>query len=469
MRKLFSLSLAFILVLGGAAFAQDEAPPPLKPEELDQLTAPIALYPDSLLSQVFMATTYPADVAAAAEWSAAHPDEEGDAAIKLVEGEAWDPSVKSLCAFPAVLAMMKEKPDWVQQMGDAFLGQSKDVMDSVQRLRQQAQDAGNLKSNEQQVVKEEPAAAPADATSTSTSTSSTTTIVIEPADPEVVYVPTYDTQVVYGSWAWPSYPPYYFPPPPYYYPGGAIMAGIGFATGIAIMDGLWGDCDWGGGDIDIDVDRYNNINVGNEINRGSNNGKWEHNAANRDGVPYRDSGSREKYGKGVSGADQRSEYRGRESTATASQRDAQRQAASSQFQNSTGVNPRDTSRTSADQINRDLSNRGASPSDLSRAGTSTRQSGGASAGTRDVSSGSRASAGGAGVSSRDVGGGSSYSGGSRSSSTFSSVDRPAASNQSVSRGTSSAGGRSMSSGGGGARAGGGGGGGRSGGGGGGRR
>src|SRR5262245_36729177 len=103
------LSIAVLIPLCSVAIAQDD-PPPIKPEELDALTAPIALYPDSLLSQVLMAVTYPADVAAAAEWSEAHKDQEGDAAVKAVEGEAWDPSVKSLCAFPSVLAMMKADP-----------------------------------------------------------------------------------------------------------------------------------------------------------------------------------------------------------------------------------------------------------------------------------------------------------------------------------------------------------------------
>jgi len=447
-----------LLTIGGVAFAQDD-PPPLKPEELDALTAPIALYPDSLLAQVFMATTYPADVAAAAEWSAANKEQEGDAAIKAVEGEAWDPSVKSLVAFPQVLAMMKEQPDWVQKTGDAFLAQSKDVMDSVQRLRKQAKDAGNLKDTEQQVVKEEPVAA---AETTTTSTSTETTIIIESAEPDVVYVPNYDTTVVYGSWAYPTYPPTYFPPPPGYYFGGAVMAGIGFATGVAIVDGIWGDCDWGHGDIDIDVDRYNNINVGNELNIGSGNSNWEHNSANRDGVPYRDSGSREKYSKGsTTGADQRADYRGRESAGatSTSSRDAQREAARGDLERSTGVSTRDPSQA-AGQINRDLASSGRSPQDLNRGQASTRDVSGAGVSSRDAGASSR---GGASAGTRDVSSssrGSSYSGGSRDSA-FSGASSPSASRQSASRGTSSAGGRSMSTGasGGGARAGGGGGGG----------
>lgn len=497
-RTLCSTLALVLAALGcGVAAAQDD-PPPLKPEELDALTAPIALYPDSLLAQLLMATTYPADVALAADWSAAHKDNTGDDAIKMVEGEPWDPSVKSLVAFPQILAMMKEQPDWVQKIGDAFLAQSKDVMDSVQRLRKQAKEAGNLKSTDEQVVKEEPAAASTDATTT-TSTSTETTIIIEPADPEVVYVPNYDTTVVYGSWGYSSYPPYYFPPPPGYYWGSSIMAGLGFAAGIAIIDGIWGDCNWGGGDIDIDIDRYNNINVGNEI--GSGNRKWEHNAANRDGVPYRDSASREKYANNSNRAtaSQRSDYRGRDTSASAttrdgsaaatregqreaaSTRDAQREAARGNLERSTGVSTRDAG-AAAGQINRDLANQGVSAGDLARdssrdlsggrssASAGTRDLGGAGVSSRDVS-GARASAGtssrdysgsasraSAGTSSRDYSSGgsrSSYSGGSRDSA-FSGASSPSHSRQSVSRGSSSAGGRSFSGGGGG-RAGGGGG------------
>src|SRR5262252_4115252 len=142
-----------------------------KNEELDQMMAPVALYPDSLLSQILMASTYPSDVAEAVKWSAAHKDSKGDAAVNAVENEEWDPSVKSLVAFPQVLDQLAKQPDWVQKTGDAFLAQPQDVMDSIQRLRQQAQKAGNLKSNEQQkvIVQEAPPPDPGTATTTSTS------------------------------------------------------------------------------------------------------------------------------------------------------------------------------------------------------------------------------------------------------------------------------------------------------------
>ena len=162
MRWLSALSkLAGVLLLVPAfavvtAHAQDAKP--FTNEQLDQMTAQVALYPDSLLSQLFMATTYPDEFAEAAKWSKAHPDSKGDDAVKLVENEPWDPSVASLVAFPEVLITLGEKPDWVRNMGDAFLAQPEDVMNSVQRLRAQAQKAGNLKSNEQvKVTVEAPA------------------------------------------------------------------------------------------------------------------------------------------------------------------------------------------------------------------------------------------------------------------------------------------------------------------------
>jgi hypothetical protein len=201
----------------------------------------------------------------------------------------------------------------VQRVGDAFLAQPDAVMDSVQRLRRQAQAAGNLESTEQQKVIVQPAP-PAQQT-----------IIIEPADPQVVYVPSYNPSVVYGTWPYPSYPPAYYPPPPGYYFGSALVAGLGFAAGVAIVDSLWGDCNWGHGDVDIDVNRYNNINRNNQINANQN--KWQHNAVNRDGVPYRDRASREQYGQRLAGSEQRDALRGRE-PARDSERERARQSLS---------------------------------------------------------------------------------------------------------------------------------------------
>jgi len=280
-------------------------------EQLDQMLASVALYPDPLLAQVLMASTYPGDVTDAVAWSKAHPDAKGEDAVRQVANQPWDPSVQSLVAFPQLLAVLGQDPAWVQKMGDAFLAQPDAVMDSVQRLRRQADAAGNLKSNEQQKVTHQ---------ASTTVPSAPQTIIIEPAQPDVVYVPSYNPSVVYGAWAYPSYPPYYYPPPPYYYPGGALLS---FGIGMAVGGALWGDFNWGHGDIDIDVNRYNNFNSNRQIDRS--NKTWNHNAANRDGVPYRDNASREKYGRQLDGAAGREGYRGRDD-ARGGQRDAARQS-----------------------------------------------------------------------------------------------------------------------------------------------
>ncbi|MDQ0123152.1 hypothetical protein J2W17_002099 [Pseudomonas lini] len=328
-------------------------------EELDQMLAPLALYPDSLLAQVLMAATYPGDVADAVAWSKAHPDSSGDAAVRQVANEPWDPSVQSLVAFPAALVILGQDPAWVQRVGDAFLAQPDAVMDSVQRLRRQAQAAGHLESNAQQRVTVQPAApaaAPAPAPATTSSTvvvqqpAATQTIIIEPAQPQTIYVPSYNPSVVYGTWAYPSAPPAYYPPPPGYYLGTALATGLAFGAGVAIVDSLWGDCDWGRGDIDIDVNRYNNINTNRQLNANQNN--WSHNSINRDGVPYRDRANREQNSRRLAGSEQRDAFRGRDPVRT-SERERASQALAQR-----GIEPAATSnrqaRERAQAASRDL-------------------------------------------------------------------------------------------------------------------
>ncbi len=274
-----------------------------KAEELDQMLAPIALYPDALLAQLLMATTYPGEVKEAAAWSKANPKASGDSAVKMVAGKTWDPSVQSLVAFPSVMAMLGDKPEWVQRIGDAFLAQPDEVMASVQKLRKAAKAAGNLESNEQQKV----------------SVDTQQAIIIEPAQPQVVYVPAYSPSVVYGTWWWPAYPPYYYPPHPAHYPGYAVAVGISWGIRIAAYNSFWGGCHWhGGGNVYINVNRYNNINVNNRINAGGGRGQanWNHRPEHRGGAPYRDGASRDRYGKDRAGASQRQDYRGREQSGT---------------------------------------------------------------------------------------------------------------------------------------------------------
>ena len=281
----------------GAAQAEDAT---FSEAELDQMMAPIALYPDALLAQILMASTYPADVTEAVKWSKDNPKQKGDAAVEAVQDKSWDPSVMSLVAFPQVLAMMGEKPDWVQDMGDAFLADSETVMDTVQKLRNKAKDEGNLKTTEQQkVIVEEPS-------------SGETVVIVEPADPEVVYVPSYNPTVVYGTWWWPHYSPWYYHPYGYGY-GSGIVAGIGFGVGIGITNALWGGIGWGRGDIDIDINKHNNINANrNKIDASKKNSNWKHNSDNRRGVPYKDDKTRKQFENKRGGADKRENFRGRD-------------------------------------------------------------------------------------------------------------------------------------------------------------
>ncbi len=280
--------------------------PAFKQEELDQMLAPIAIYPDSLLSQVLMASTYPLEIVKADRWAKAHKNLQGDAAAKALEAEPWDPSVKSLVNFPDVLSLLSDKMDRTQKLGDAFLDQQKEVMDTVQKLRAKAKEAGNLESNQQQKVEVK-------------REGSTQVIVIESADPDVIYVPSPNTTVVYGGWPYPAYPPYpYYPP---HYPLGGF--GLGVACGVA-WGYAWGHCDWGHGDVNIDCDRNVNRNTNIDrdkakrdmANRGAGQGgrgNWQHDGAHRGNAPYRNQSDARKYGGNSSrqAAQSREAYRGR--------------------------------------------------------------------------------------------------------------------------------------------------------------
>jgi len=251
------------------------APAPFTQGELEQMLAPIALYPDALLSQILMASTYPLEIVEAARWRKENAALQGDALQSALQQQPWDESVKSLAAFPEVLERMNKDLAWTQKLGDAFLGQQEQMLATVQTLRQKAQTAGNLQSNDKQKVETQ-------------QQEGKQVIVIEPANPQVVYVPTYQPTVVYGAWGYPAYPPYY---PPYWAPvGGAFVSGFFWGAGIAAGAALWGGVNWGHGDVDIDINRYNNFNRTNISNK-----NWEHKAQHRGSVPYRDAGSREKF------------------------------------------------------------------------------------------------------------------------------------------------------------------------------
>ena len=280
MRPLRAPALAALFMLFvwvPSAHAADSHSKPLSTEQLDQLLAPIALYPDSLVAQVLMASTYPLEVVEAARWVKANPNLKGKDLENALQKESWDASVKSLTAFPQTLEMMNDKLDWTTQLGNAFLAQQSDVMNAVQGLRKRAEDAGNLKSNDQQTVKVED----------KPTGDQSQTIIIQPANPEVVYVPTYNPTVVFGVWPYPAYAPFYWYPPSYRYASSAISFGVGMAVGAA----LWGNCNWGRSEVNINVNRYNSFNRTNISNR-----TWKHDNTHRRGVGYGDRNLQNKYG-----------------------------------------------------------------------------------------------------------------------------------------------------------------------------
>ena len=264
------------------AQTQSQAPSRLSEGQLEQLVAPIALYPDPLLTQVLMATTYPLEVVEAARWSHDNPGVTGSELQSAMQSQPWDPSVKALAAVPQTLQMMSDKLDWTQQLGDAFLAQQQDVMAAVQTLRAEAQATGNLQSNAQQRVTSEPA--PADVAAPSRQQA----IVVEPVNPDVYYVPVYDPSVAYGQWGYPANPPFYWSPP------GFIASNIvSFAAGVTVGAAIWGGCDWWHNNVIINVNRFNTFNrtdITNNI--------WVHNPAHRGDVPYHNAAVAERFGRG---------------------------------------------------------------------------------------------------------------------------------------------------------------------------
>lgn len=268
-------------------FAEAPASPTFRQEELDQLLAPIALYPDALLAQILMASTYPLEVVQAARWVKAYSNVVGPQLEEAVLQQPWDPSVKSLTAFPQVLAMMDANLEWTQKLGEAFLARQPDVMATVQMLRVRAQAAGYLQTTPQQTIIAEPQV-----------------IRIEPATPQVVYVPIYDPTIVYGPWWYPAYPPYVWYPPGYVVGAGGFSFGVGLAAGAV----LWGGFDWHRHHVTIvNVHNYNTFNrttITTPV--------WRHDASHRRGVPYHDPGVRQRFGQGLlPGAPAREAFRGR--------------------------------------------------------------------------------------------------------------------------------------------------------------
>ena len=265
-----------------------EQAPKIPHDQLDSLVAPIALYPDPLLAQTLVASTYPLEIIQLQQWLAQHKDLKDKALADAVQKENWDPSIQSLAALPQVVTILSENIKWTTDLGNAFLAQQSDVMDAVQRMRAKAQGTGNLKSTEQQKVETKVL-------------ESKSVILIEPAQPDVVYVPTYDPVVVYGAPVYPYYPMVY--PPGYYAAGMALSFGLGLAMGAAWGGGWCCNAGWGGNNININNNNnfVRNSNRQN-VNRPSNqparggSGNWQHNPQHRGGTPYSNRATAKQYG-----------------------------------------------------------------------------------------------------------------------------------------------------------------------------
>lgn len=299
LKRLFALLLvlpAMATIESARAQSDDKL---LQAGELDALVAPIALYPDTLLAQILMASTYPLEVVQADRWATENKNLKGDQLKTAAEKQSWDDSVKALVATPSVLTMMSSKLDWTQKLGDAVLAQQPDIMDAVQRLRTKAQENKKLSSTKEQKV-------------TVSKQQNKQYIAIESTNPETVYVPYYEPSVVYGSWPYPAYPPYYFGYPGYV-PGALLATGIAFGAGYAL--GRWGAGGgyWGGGNT-INWNNNNiNINRGNRVNPLGGGGNWQHNPAHRQGVRYNNGGVQQKFGNNKLGGSQgRQDFRGRD-------------------------------------------------------------------------------------------------------------------------------------------------------------
>lgn len=238
--------------------------------ELDQMLSPIALYPDTVLSHILIASTYPIEVVQADRWARANPSLEGEAAVTAVENEDWDPSVKALAAFPQILQRMSEDLAWTQRLGDAFLDDEAAVMDRIQTLRRKAYDAGTLDKVEHLRVQREKEV-----------------IVIEPAVERVVYVPVYDTRVVYGPWWWVDYPPIYWHYPAHY----TFVSGFYWGPRIYVGPSFYfSSFHWHRRHVVyVDYRRYHHrphFHTGRSIVSYSGARHWRHNPTHRRGVAY---------------------------------------------------------------------------------------------------------------------------------------------------------------------------------------
>jgi hypothetical protein len=281
--KFLTLALVLVGVSRHPGSQEPVYPSSFTSDRLEQMAAPIALYPDALVAQVLMASTYPLEIVAAYRWLEKNPNLTGSALAEALKQFEWDPSVKSLCGFPTLLKQMSDNLDWTRDLGDAFLGQQEELMDTIQRMRAKALEAGNLKTTEEQRVTRE-----------------TEVVVIEPVNPEIIYVPSYSALVVYGSgWYYPYwyYPYFYYPPAVGF---GYLYFGLGYAWGV----GLWGGCDWHHHSVYVHADHYNKFNSHTchhpkdhkTPHSADGHADWKHDPDHRQGVGYRSSRVAQQYG-----------------------------------------------------------------------------------------------------------------------------------------------------------------------------
>lgn len=275
-------------VTGEAAKAEE----PIPAAQLEALVAPVALYPDELLGQVLVASTYPLELVQLQQWLAKNKGLKDKALEEAVKKQPWDPSIQGLAALPEVVKRLADDIKWTTDLGNAFLAQQQEVLDAVQRMRKKAQDNGALKDTKEQKVETK-------------TVENQQVIIIQPANPEVIYVPSYNPVVVYGPPMYPMYPypPIYYPPPP---PPGAFFMTFtfGFMMGAA-MHGGWGyGCGWhGGGGVYIN---HNNVYVNhnnrvNNIQGGGGRSNWQHNPQHRGAAPYPNNKMADKFGGGSRG------------------------------------------------------------------------------------------------------------------------------------------------------------------------
>ena len=282
---------------------------------MDSLVAPIALYPDPLLGQILAASTYPLEIVQAQRWLKENSKLTGENLTKAAAKQPWDASVQALVAFPQALKLLDENIQWTTDMGNAFLDQQSDVMDAIQRMRKKAKDGGKLQTTKEQKIEVK-------------TVEQKTVIEIQPANPQVIYVPSYNPTVVYGAAPVYAYPPVVYPSAGYV----AATAAVSFGLGVA-MGAMWGGCcgggygwgmGWGNNNVTINNNfnsRYSNNNINNiqggnrtNVGNGNRNGNsWQHNPSHRGAVPYGNRGTAQKFGGAArdnAGGTQRSDNRG---------------------------------------------------------------------------------------------------------------------------------------------------------------